>query len=70
MDGRFQLCEVAEVVVLQSFKILLIEKDLDALLNISHLGNESLPDLVDGFADELLVLHALAGLHDSHDRRL
>ena len=67
-SGR--LCEVAKLIIVKALKVLLIEEDLDALLDVSNLGDEAALDLVDGLAKEEGVLHLLARLHDTHDSGL
>jgi len=64
------LCEVPEVIIVKALEILLVQQDLDALLDITNLWHKPLPNLVDSLAYELLVLHALPGLHDSDNRGL
>ena len=70
MEPFSNSCEIPKIVIIKPLQILLVQQNLNALLDIPDLWNESLPDLVDGLADEHLVLHPLAGLHDPDNRRL
>lgn len=64
------LRQITELIVLQALEVLLVEQNLDTLLDIGNLGHKTGPDLVNGFGNELLVLHLLAGLHDADNGRL
>ena len=62
--------DVRDFVAFQTLDIILLHKSLDVLLDIRNLGREAGLDLLDHFLDELYVLHLLARLHDTDDRRL
>ena len=65
-----KLGQVSEFVTFQPLKILLLEQDVDAFFNILHSWREAAFDLLDSFRNELLVLHLLAGFHDTYNSRL
>ena len=65
--GLLHLSKIAKLIILEALKILLLEQNVDALLDIRHLWAEAGFDLGDGLADELVVLHLLARLHDADD---
>jgi len=64
--GR-DLGKVTNLIIIQAFQVLLIKENLNALFDIWDLGREAAADLVDGLADEELVLHLFARLHDADD---
>jgi hypothetical protein len=65
-----KLGQVSEFVTFQPLKILLLEQDVDAFFNILHSWREAAFDLLDSFRNELLMLHLLAGFHDTYNSRL
>lgn len=64
------LCQIAKLVTLKALEILLLKKNVDALLDVTDLGGETGLDLLDSLGHELRVLHCLSRLHDSNDSRL
>jgi hypothetical protein len=67
---KMKLSKVAQLIVLETLQVLLLQENVDTFLDVGDLGYESRPDLVDGLADQERVLHLLASLHDTDNSRL
>lgn len=65
-----RLCQIADLIAVEPFNVLLLNQALDRFLDVLHFGLEAVTDQRDGFGDKKIVLHLLAGLHDAYDSGL
>lgn len=67
VSDRNDLSKVTELVTVKTLKVFLLEKDVDALLDVTDLRGEARLDLLNGLGHQLSVFHGLAGLHDTNN---
>lgn len=65
-----KLRDVRYFIAIQTLDIFFLHQAFDILLNVGDFWWESSADLLDDFLYKLDMLHALAGLHDTHNGRL
>lgn len=65
-----ELRDVRYFIAIQTLDVFFLHQAFDILLNVRDFGWEPSADLLDDFLYKLDMLHALAGLHDTHNSRL
>lgn len=68
VGGR--LCNVSDLVPIQSLYIILLHESLNVFLDVRNLGREAGFHLLDHLLDELDMSHLLSRFHDANNGRL